>query len=57
MTQQRPNHCMILHIHQERTDAIDVNSIAKEFAQAMRGGLFSSDNFFFWTILKFAYML
>ena len=34
MTQQRLNHCMILHIHQERTDAIDVNSIAKEFAQA-----------------------
>ena len=34
MTDQRLNHCMVFHIHQERTDALDLNSIAKAFAQA-----------------------
>ena len=34
MTQQRLNHCRVLHIHQEKTDTLDLNSIAKEFAQA-----------------------
>ena len=34
MTQQCLNHCMVFHIHQERTDALDLNNIAKEFAQA-----------------------
>ena len=35
MTQQslNLNHCMVLHIHQDRTNALDLNSIAKEFAQ------------------------
>ena len=34
MTQQHLNHCMVLHIHQERTYAFDLNIIAKEFVQA-----------------------
>ena len=29
-----PNHCIVFHIHRERTDALDHNSIAKEFALA-----------------------
>ena len=33
MTQQRLNHCMVFHIDQERTGALILNSIAKEFAQ------------------------
>ena len=33
MTQQHLNHCMVFHSHQERTGALDLNSIAKEFAQ------------------------
>ena len=32
MSQQRLNHCMVLHIHQERMDTLDLNCIAKEFA-------------------------
>ena len=39
MTQQRLNH----RIHQEKMDALDLNSIAKEFAQA-------NVSSFFWTI-------
>ena len=34
MTQQRLNQIMVLHIYQERTDALNLNIIAKEFAQA-----------------------
>ena len=26
-------YCMVLHIHQEKADALDLNSIAKEFAK------------------------
>ena len=44
MTHQRPNHGIIL---QERTDALDINTIAKEFAKQMRGRLLSSDIFKF----------
>ena len=43
MTQQRLNHCMAFHIHQDKTDAPNLNSIAKEFAQAN----VSSDIFIF----------
>ena len=58
MTHQCPNHGMILHIHQERTDALDVNSIAKEFAQANDRRIAFFDNLkIFWTTLKFTYML
>ena len=32
-------------IHQERTDTLNLNSIANKFAQQMRGGLLSSDIF------------
>ena len=54
MTQQRLNHCMAFHIHQDKTDASDLNSIAKEFAQAN----VSSDIFIFLDhLLKFTYML
>ena len=31
MTQQRLNHLMVLHIHKERTDKIDIVSVANEF--------------------------
>ena len=48
MTQQRLNHSMVLHIHQEKTDARDLNSIAKEFAQAN----VSSDIFIFLDHIK-----
>ena len=34
MTHLCLNHCMVLHVHQERTDALDLNSFVKEFAQA-----------------------
>ena len=34
MTHQCLNHCMVLHIHQERMDTLDLNSIVKEFAEA-----------------------
>ena len=35
MTHKRLIHCiLILYIHQERTDALDLNSIVKEFARA-----------------------
>ena len=37
MTQQQLNHCMVFHIHQEKTSAIDLNSIAKTFGQANKG--------------------
>ena len=57
MTQQHLNHCMVFHIHQNRTGALDLNSIAKEFAQTNERRIVFSDIFFFWTILKFTYML
>ena len=31
MSQPRLNHVMILHIHKERTDKLDLTTIAKEF--------------------------
>ena len=36
MTHQRLNHCMILHIHQERTDDLDLNSIAKNLLKQIQ---------------------
>ena len=33
MTQQRLNHCMFLHIHQDRTDTLNLRDIAEEFIQ------------------------
>ena len=34
ITQQSLNHCMLFHIHQERTGALDLKSVAKEFTPA-----------------------
>ena len=31
MTQQRLNHCMLLHIHREQTELLDFTDIAKKF--------------------------
>ena len=31
MTQKRLNHLMVMHIHKERTDQLNLSSIAKEF--------------------------
>ena len=31
MTQKRLNHLIVMHIHKERTDQLDLSSIAKEF--------------------------
>ena len=33
MTQQRLNHCMLLHVHLKETDQMDLNDIAKEFVR------------------------
>ena len=33
MTQQRLNHCMLLHIHQDKTDTLNLHDIAEEFVQ------------------------
>ena len=48
MTQQRLNQSMVFHIHQERTGALDLNSIAKFKKFHLKN---------VWTILKFTYML
>ena len=31
MTQERLNHCMLLHMHGGRTDVLDLVDVAKEF--------------------------
>ena len=31
MSQQRLNHLMLLHVHKERTDALDLEEAAREF--------------------------
>ena len=33
MTQQRLNHCFILHVHRQKTDSLDLKEIAQEFIQ------------------------
>ena len=33
MTQQRLNHCMILHVHREETDKLNLIEVAKEFVE------------------------
>ena len=33
MTERRLNHCLLLHIHKELTDSLDLISIAKEFVR------------------------
>ncbi len=33
MTQSRLNHCVLLHVHQDKTDELDLHTIAKEFVQ------------------------
>ena len=33
MTQQRLNHCFILHVHCQKTDSFDLKEIAQEFIQ------------------------
>ena len=60
MTQQRLNHCNGIPYSQERTGALDLFSIAKEFAQANEGGLLFLRHLkskMFWSILKFTYLL
>ena len=41
ITQHRLNHCMLLHVHRQQTDELDLNTIAKEFVSS-----------FFWTFLN-----
>ena len=45
MTQQRLNHCMVFHYYQEKTNALNLNSIAKEFALANERWIAFSDIF------------
>ena len=33
MTQSTLNHCVLLHVHKDRTDSIDTKDIASEFIQ------------------------
>ncbi len=33
MTQSRLNHYVLLHVHQDKTDELDLHTIAKEFVQ------------------------
>ncbi len=33
MTQTRLNHCVLLHVHQDKTDELYLHTIAKEFVQ------------------------
>ena len=35
MNQARLNWCMILHIHQDETDLLDIQSVANEFVAVM----------------------
>ena len=37
MTQQRFNNLMILHVHQEFTDAIDIDAVLQEFIATSEG--------------------
>ena len=47
ITHQRLNHCMVFHIHRERMGALDLNSIAKQFARAnQRPNTFFSPQYF-----------
>ena len=36
MTQQRLNHCFILHIHRQKTDNLDLKEIDQEYVQEMK---------------------
>ena len=31
LTEQRLNHCLLLHVHKHITDSLDIKSITKEF--------------------------
>ena len=31
MTEKRLNHCLLLHVHKELTDSVDLVAVAKEF--------------------------
>ena len=58
MSHQHLNHCMVLHIHQEMMDALDLNNIVKEFAQANERRIaFFRPNKIVMTILKFSYLV
>ena len=35
MRQDRLNHLMILHVHKERTDALDMKEVVNEYIQAV----------------------
>ena len=39
MTQNRLNHLMVLHVHKERTDSLDLMNIAREFVTGREGRL------------------
>ena len=45
MTQSRLNHCMLLHIHKEKTENLDLCDIAKDLFNVMTGGLITLDIF------------
>ena len=52
MKQERLNYCMLLSIHKEKTDAIDLVNIANEFSTRSESrlrtfGTFSNEDFFF----------
>ena len=34
MSQTRLNHCMLLHVHKERTDKLDILQVVREFVSA-----------------------
>ena len=37
MTQQRLNHCLILHVHREKTDNLNLTEVAQEFIETNDG--------------------
>ena len=52
MTRQHLNHCMVFLTHQERMDALDLNSIAKEFAQVNEWQIVFFFNYKFFDLIK-----
>ena len=45
MTQMRMNNLITLHIHKERTDALDLKAFANEFTARNEGACLESFNF------------
>ena len=44
MTVQRLNHCMLLHIHRDKTDGLNLKDIASEFIHTMKQKFVILDN-------------